>query len=181
MTARAPRASVLEVLGRESLRAWVAPEADDCTVFSEALSDAGDRGAIERMGARLSVRLRSPLLTVLDENDEALGVWLFGGGLIRAFHGVPTAAFADGPLSEPPQMVASAIARAFERPDATAALARVLSASALPVIGFPLAIDRHRALCRALGLPEAIAGFGYRNAEEGDIHPGSVLDASTRL
>jgi hypothetical protein len=177
----APRDRVIEVLRGENLRGWVAPEAEDCTVFSETLSDGGDRGAIERIGARLSVRLRAPCLTALDA-DGGLWLWLFAHGLLRTFAAMPARALGgETPPAEPPQAVAAALSRAFGRRNAEAQLARVLAASSLPLLGYPHARDRHAALMRVLGLPAAIAGYGHRRCETGDISPPELLEASTRV
>jgi len=178
---RAPRQAVIDALRLEGIDAYVAPEAEDCAVFSDRRADAGDQAWIEEIGPGLSATLAAPCLTVLNHGDQGLMLWLFVDGRLAALTLTLTGVYGGDEPPSPARDMAWGVARAYRRPRAEAAMRRVLGAPSLPMLGFRAAIDRHAALCRAMELPEAIAGFGYGIAEAGALRPPELLEACLKV
>jgi hypothetical protein len=178
-TVRAPQERVIAVLEAENRVAFVSPTIDGYTVVCDQECDSQDERAILTLGRSLSERLGSPVLAVLNHDDDILCYWLFEQGKLTEQHNScpdyfdddyrgltwfgddeevndQLPALAEGAAGE-------ALCRAFGRPDAVAKVQAVLASE-----DELFAVFTHQRLLKLLGLPAAAAGSGYRYVAEGD-------------
>ncbi len=201
-TVRAPQDRVVAVLQAEDRIAFVSPTVDGYTIVCDQECDSQDETAIVRLGRRLSARLDSPVLAVLNHDDDILCYWLFEHGKVtEEFNSCPEyfddedeysgfSIYAGDededelrndtePLTQAPTPGA-ALCRAFGKLGLEAEVAAILKSHEM------FALFTHKKLIHALGLPEGAVATGYRYVAEGDgeidpddcIHVGGHAPAS---
>ncbi len=176
-TAKAPRDAAVAALRSAGLSAFVAPEKDGLTLLTEAATREQADDAIRRVGTGLSAALSAPCLTVLNHDDDILAYWLFEAGrLTDQYDSWP--GYFSGAAPRPEGGDPGRLAAAFGRTGAEAALEAVLRA---PVETYPFALERHAALCHALGLPAEAVGFGYDYCLEAESDPASLVSGCLRI
>jgi hypothetical protein len=198
-TVRAPQDRVVAVLEAERRIAFVGPTQDNFTVVCDQESDSQDEVAIVALGRSLSGRLDSPVLAVLNHDDDILCYWLFEHGkLIEQFNSCPDyfddddfgglAIFDDqeeeDDLTEPAPGLSSAgaeLCRVFGKPEQLTDVQAILAENQL------FALFTHQKLVESLGLPAAALATGYRYIAEGDaeldadecVHVGGKVSSPT--
>jgi hypothetical protein len=178
-TVRAPQERVVAVLEAEHRIAFVGPTIEGHTVVCDQECDSQDERAILALGRSLSERLDSPVLAVLNHDDDILCYWLFEQGRLTEQHNscpdyfdndyVGLTYLGDDDDEEKEEVVASAgaagesLCRAFGKTEALVQVQAILTSEEEI-----FAMFTHRRLLKALGLPAVAVGSGYRYVAEGD-------------
>ncbi len=154
-------ATVLRTLGRS---AYVGPTANGTTMAYDEGTEAQDESEIARLGMALSGDLKCSVLASLNHDDDILYYWLFrDGALVNEYNSWP-GCFGDGG-NEPSGGSAELLADAF----GVEAVAEI--SSVLHERRFVFAIERHKALAKALGIDPDLAALGWVDIRRGWSDP----------
>lgn len=177
-TVRAPQKDVAGLLEREGHTAFVGPTANGFTVVCDAECDNQDTNAIRALGRKLSSSLKSPVLAVLNHDDDILCYWLFEEGeLIEEYNSCPDYFDEDESDSDEGEMDSEEsesttpsrmsdgeeLCRVFGGPGKRERVRAILTGE-----GHVFAIMAHQELVNTLGLPSGSVGSGYRYVAQGD-------------
>ncbi|CAN5664143.1 hypothetical protein BH23GEM9_BH23GEM9_31230 [soil metagenome] len=184
-TVRGPSSrSVIEVLRSAERDAWAAT-VEDTTVVCDRMADAFDPDEIELFARLLSSKLRTPVLTAINHDDDVLLCLLHAGTELIFQYTSNRGYFGSGepgPEGDDPAL----LAQAFRREDRVADVRRVLELDVDDDDGqgaggggtaSSSAADRHTALCDALGLPRIAVGVSYDGVAEGEL-PAALADVA---
>ncbi len=161
----AGRDEVVEMMGDR--RAFVARMGGCVVVFDEA-SERQDPRVLAALGSALSRGRGRSVLGVLNHDDDILVVQLHrDGDLVVDYDSAP--GFLDGQERRPSSGGAGALCESF---GAAGAVDRVAAILASDEDVFPFAIDRHRRLYEALGLPAGAVGYGFSDVRAGAVPSG---------
>jgi hypothetical protein len=153
---------ILEELGR---RAYVASSGHVTFVYDERC-DAQDPAELRDLATRLSRECRVPVLAVCNHDDDVLTLALGEEGkVVEAYNSFP-GYFEDGgdePLLANIERLCAAFGGSEDRRADVEALLR------RPHGDIHFEVERHIALFTLLGLPTALAPFGFQYAAEGEL------------
>ena len=159
-----PEAVAKALAGRTAI---IAPSDNDCVVVFDSECDTQDQAVISELGEKLSVELKATVLAVLNHDDDILWYQLFQNGkVVDEYDSMPGYFDEDSDHSGALGGDAAKLAAAFGVEDELG-IARILKSDK-----YAFAVERHGALCEALGLPEFAAGCGYRYISEGELPDG---------
>lgn len=159
--------------------AVITPCVNGITVVFDAESESQDQEVLTSLAARLSEAFAKPAFAVLNHDDDVLMLWLFTGKKMAAGYNSMTLFYDGEDAHEAIDACAGKLAAAFGAEQSLEKVRAVLKAPAGGADGYILALDRHRALLEALGLPTFSAGFGFnylgQGAVPGDIDPNKLV------
>jgi len=175
-TLRGPsQEEVASCLREEKRVAYVSPTFKRFTTVFDAECDTQDEKAIADSSTVLSGRFKCPVLSVLNHDDDILMYWLYSDGLlIDRYNSYP--GYFGGPAGPIPEGGdAAKICKVIGQPEAVERVEQILRTSS-EEDEFCFAVDRHRVLAEALGLPDLSIGFGYRalDCEDDEALPQGV-------
>jgi len=172
-TVRADQEQVIALLEEEGRTAFVSPTIHGYTVVCDAECEGQDPLVIAGLGQKMSSRLQSPVLAVLNHDDDILCYWLFEGGeLIEEHDAYPESLDDDSAILKCLEDVyalkghpfpGQELCRVFGTPALRTDIASILTSPATL-----FAVEIHQKLATALGLPACAVGSGYRSLAEGD-------------
>jgi hypothetical protein len=169
----------LEELGR---RAYVTPAISNwCTLYDQEC-DRFDLDVLESLALTLSMRLNCTALASFNADDDILWLGIYKGGDRTARYASTRAFFEDGTDFPEPSEVAPLLCRIFDKPQASAAVQRILrrphsGAGLLAIIlripfAYLFEISRHQDLQKVLELPTGSVGLGYKDVDRGEMPEG---------
>jgi len=164
----ADQKSVANCLWSANRKAYVAPAANNVTMFYEEESDSQDQSAIEEVACRVSESLELPVFVVLNHDDSILVYWLYDKGeLVDSYDSAP--GLLDGEKNPPDGGDAQALCKAFGVSGNLKKVRDILTTNR-----YTFAMDRHLDLASALslGLPHDYVLTGYRSIEHGQRPEG---------
>ena len=155
--------------------AAVSPTVREFTVVWDEESELQDERILEALTKRLSYELDCPAWVVLNHDDDVLSYVLFAGGAeLDRYNSCP--GYFDGSGSEPEGGKPTLLAKVFGVESAAKSIEHILRTRE----EYAFALERHRALIEALGMPSFGVGLGYKYLTNGELPPGlKDLDAIT--
>lgn len=177
--------AIVETLsGRD---AFVSNALNNCVVVFDKDSDELVPFANEKLAGTLSANGRT-VLAVMNHDDDVLMYWLFRNGeLVDNYDSMPD----FGEVSEKPAVPvggdANKLCEFFSCSSATKIEAILRSHPTVSAEGryesgkYVFAVERHKALTDALGLPDYAVGLGYRYLEQGSLPPNLELSDFIRV
>ena len=157
-------AATLRSAGRD---AFVSPNLSGYVVVTDRAADEQDPRQIQQVGELLSTGLSTPVLAVLNHDDDILCYWLFENGRTTDEYNSDPGYFSGEDLS-PSGGDADRLCSAFGKAEAAAKIKDIL----IDQEDYVFAMDRHEALSHSLALPTAALAFGYRYLEADDMPEG---------
>jgi hypothetical protein len=168
-TVRAPHDRVAAALKAAGRTAFVGPTTGGYTVVCDHDSDTQHEGAITALGRELSTALASPVVAFLNHDDDILCYWLFDRErLVEQYNSCPDYFDDDDESGAGPTADGEELCRLFGRPAVRDQVREILADPGELFVSMA-----HHALVTALGLPECVAGAGYRYVAEGDAEVDS--------
>lgn len=159
-------ADALRSIGRT---AYVAPAVNGYTVVFDCESDMQDVAAIENVGLHLSRVLETAVLGILNHDDDILCYFLFRfGQWFDSYNSCPSY-FDDSCDAGTTEFDAGKLCEAFGCTQNTESVKAILQNASDGEEGYVFAMDQHRDLVNALGLPDLAVGLGYNYIESGDL------------
>jgi hypothetical protein len=152
--------------------AIISPRRNGCVVAFDEDSDRQDPETIAQVASRLSAELACPVLAVVNHDDDIFWYQLYASGtLVDEYNSSPGYFDPSAAPSAPEGGNASRLAVTF---GATASdfVQEVLRRSSYEEGGYTFAIDRHKDLVCALGLPEFAVGVSYESLVGGEYPDG---------
>lgn len=176
--------AVLEDLGR---RAYVTPAISNwCTVYDEEC-DRFDLDVLESLSLTLSARLNTTAFASLNADDDVLWLGVYENGNRTTRYASERASFEDGDDFPSLHEAANHLCRIFARPQASAAVRRVLRRNhgvlglVAMILRVPVAylyeIARHQDLQKVLDFPPASVGLGYKYIARGETPEDMARDS----
>lgn len=160
--------------------AIVTPAQDGCTVVFDEESDEQDQAVITELASRLSREFASPVLAVLNHDDDIFWYQLYlAGDLADEYDSSPGYFDPSAEPSAPAGGDAQKLCTAFGAGD-VAEVERVLRKSSFDEGGYTFAVERHADLTRALSIPSFGVGAGFRHVAEGELPEGLTKDDLVR-
>jgi hypothetical protein len=160
----ADQAAVVKSLKGRS--AYVTPVKDGALVVTDEAAEEQDPDKVREVGELLSKSCKTPVLAVLNHDDDMLWYGLFDGGrLTDEYNSAP--AYFDGGNDPPSGGDARKLCAAFGRAGSEKAVE-----TALRKRDYAVAMERHADLLEALGLPAFAVGCGFRYLEDGELPEG---------
>jgi hypothetical protein len=172
----------LRALGRT---AYVLVCPQDFTIVCDREAETQRDGVIDSLALTLAARTRSPALAALNHDDDCLVLWLFlPDGTLTQFGWKRARSAWDIPGGSRKQMV-ERVRQAF----GTEPRQRPRVADAMPALPFwrrlavglvlrlgqgAFAVGQHQRIAQDAGLPEFVAGAGYRYVDNGEFRHHSV-------
>jgi hypothetical protein len=154
--------------------AYVSVTQGGTTVVLDAACESQDGEELAELAAGLSAQFKCPVLALLNHDDDILYYELHESGKKTDEYNSSPGFFGEGESEAGPSGGdAARLAKAFGVTDSAPIEA------ALRNPGYVFAMERHRDLAAALGLPEFSVGLGYTYAEAGEFPPGTPPDAYT--
>lgn len=169
----AARAAVADWLTGNAVRAWIGPDAEQWTAFSEPASDAFDLAKACELAISLTGDLGAAAIVAAIHNGDVLGILAVEKGRHVASYISYPGIFAEGPppAELKPEITGSAGMLAALGVDSDAGeLERVLAVGTPEPFVYPA--ELHAAFVRTFDLPEYTLSFGYAEAEAGRL-PGA--------
>ena len=150
-------------------KAAISPTIDQYTVVWDSECENQDEAILEKLSARLSSELKSPVLAALNHDDDILMYWLFKDGKkIDEYNSAP--GYFDGGDDAPRGGNAVLLADIMSTKSAAKAAEDVLRNEE-----YVFASERHHELLNSLAMP--IAGtIGFRYIEKGEAPEGVGAD-----
>jgi hypothetical protein len=161
---RAEQQPVADVLSRAGRTAIITPPQNGDVMVYDEEADSQDDKAIVAVGGLLSREVGSPVLAVLNHDDDILCYWLFEGGEpVDSYNSSPDY-FGEGE-DEPAEQGGDAgrLCEALGADADPAAVEAVLRGD------YVFAFERHERLAEALGLPSWSIGLGYGYVARGEL------------
>ena len=192
--------------------AIVSPKVQNCIVVCDKYLDDQDVSVMEELSARLSKRFSSPVISILNHDDDLLYYQLYENGDKKDEY-ISNPAFWDGRrsfFSKPkggdvkklcslfnPEADSKKISKILKRSVTWKILSgfimflllfifREKTPKSLNVflinhkLGYTFEVERHEELCKALGIPDFAAGFGYRYFANGEVPMGLIGENFSR-
>ncbi len=145
--------------------AAVTPVRNDCVVVFDAESENQDIDVISELASQLSGQLSSPVLAVLNHDDDVLWFQLYDKGkLSDEYNSAPSYFDTTGELSPPAGGDADKLCAAF-RSTNVRQVETILRNSSFEEDGYVFALHRHIDLVSALGISPFAVGTGYSSLE----------------
>ena len=160
----ADQAAVVKSLKGRS--AYVTPVKDGALVVTDEAAEEQDPDKVREVGELLSKSLKTPVLAVLNHDDDMLWLGLFENGRLADEYNSWPDYFAGG-TSPPAGGDAGKLCAAFGRGGREKDVDAVLKKK-----DYPVANGRHGDLVQALGLPDFAVGCGFNYLEEGELPEG---------
>jgi hypothetical protein len=187
LTRGVPEAELLAALRALGRTAYVLLCPPDFAIICDREADTQRDGVIDSLALTLATRTRSPALAALNHDDDCLVLWLFlPGGTLTQFGWKTVGSAWDIPAGSRKQMV-ERVRQAFgteprKRPrlaDAVPALPfwrRLVLGVVLRLGQGAFAVAEHQRIATDAGLPELVAGAGYRYVDKGELesHPVEI-------
>jgi hypothetical protein len=163
-TTRGPdQAAIVQSLQSAKRKSFVGPTLQHLTVYFDEQADTQDDSEIKHVGEVTSRGLKSPVLAVLNHDDDILAYWLFENGkLIDEYCSWP--GYFNGGPETPSGGDADKLCAAFAAAENVQAVDEVLHKKE-----FDFAMDRHMELAKLLRFPKECIGVGYQFLEDGEI------------
>jgi len=182
-----PQAEILTVLEELGRRAHVTPMMSNwCTIYDEEC-DRFDLDILESVALTLSARFNCKALASFNADDDVLWLGVYENGTRATRYASTRALFEDGADFPALKEVAAVLSRILDRPNGSATVYRILRRPhgiwglfAL-ILRIPRAylfeISRHQDLQKALDLPTATIGMGYKYIDRGEMPEGLAPDS----
>jgi hypothetical protein len=175
-------AEILPVLDELGRRAYVTPVISSwCTLYDQEC-DRFDLDVLESLALTLSMRLNCTALASFNADDDVLWLGVYKNGDRAARYASTRSFFEDGGDFPEPSEVAALLCRIFDKPQASAAVQRILrrphsGAGLLAIIlripfAYLFEISRHQDLQKVLDLPTPSVGGGYNYVDRGELPEG---------
>jgi hypothetical protein len=143
----------------------VSPTLNGYTVVWDAECEKQDEKIIERLGKQLSSALVSPVLAILNHDDDILCYWLYSAqAKLDEYNSAP--GYFEGDNAPPSGGDVDLLLRTIS-PEAS----RDLVEQVLRDTVYVFALERHTALLAALAMP-SFAAFGYKYISRGELPQG---------
>ncbi len=160
--------------------AIVTPAQNSCVVAFDEESEE-DQSVIATLAARLSLNCSCPVLAVLNHDDDILWYQLYvSGELADEYDSSPDyfdeVAQPSGPAGGDAQMLCYAFGTSN-----VVEVENVLRKASFDENGYLFAVDRHRDLAHALGLPSFCVGTGFCYVADGELPEGVKEDQLVRV
>lgn len=154
--------------------AYVSVTQSGTTVVLDAACESQDGEELAALAAGLSAQFNCPVLALLNHDDDILYFELYEGGEKTDEYNSSPGYFGEGdPEAAPSGGDAARLASVFGVTDSV----RIEAALRNP--DYVFAMERHRDLAAALGLPEFSVGLGYTYVEADDFPLGITQDVYT--
>jgi hypothetical protein len=166
---------VAEYLGQQGLRAYVSPTVRRVTVIGEAQCDMQKEDVLEALAAKLSKQFDCPALAVLNHDDDVLLYKLYTGGTLSDAYDSTPGYFEGAESPVPKGGNARLLCNTFgvkQNADGVEKILRSRSGKS-----YVFALDRHRDLAEALGLPAFSVAFGYEYLASGELPDSLAAEA----
>ena len=164
---------VVSFFHEQDRTAVITPCVNGITVVLDAESESQDQEVLLSLAAQLSETFTKPALAVLNHDDDALMYWLYTEGKMKASYNSMTLFYNGEEEHESVDANAEKLAVAFGAEQSVEKVKFVLKAPGASAEGYIFALDRHRDLLEALGLPTFAAGLGFNYLEKGAV-PGEI-------
>lgn len=186
VTLRGPeQGPIRQILEEAGYQAFVSPTVGGLTTVFEVGCDTQNGDHILAFTTWITQQLDCSALAVLNHDDDILWYGLFGSGVLDHEYNSAPDYFEDSlfdpddelginaePLSTPEGGDAAALSAAFNPAADQGKLQSVLAAPSGDDAGYLFAVDRHRDLAAALGLPSFSVGLGYGYLDRGELPEG---------
>jgi hypothetical protein len=157
---------VAEILQRAGRSAFIAPPQDGCVVVYDEAAEAQAEETIHEVGTLLSSATGQPVVAFLNHDDDILCYWLFEGGeATDSYNSNPDYFSDDDPEPESIEQggdverLCTALRSGADR----AAVDALLREDHI------FAVEKHKKLAEALGIPTCSVGFGWSSAARGEL------------
>jgi hypothetical protein len=160
----ATQAQVVAAIKKLGKTAYVSPAYQGCVVVYEKASDDQDIGLLTSLAAALSSTLERPTVAVVVHADDQLMLWVYNKGeRLDEYNSWP--GYFDWPkkVRKPSGGKSTEICAVLGAKGAEMEVEKILRKT-----NYVFETERHEQLVRALKLPEAAAGTGYRYLEQGE-------------
>jgi len=139
------------------------------TVVLDAACESQDGEELAALASDLSTQFKCPVLALLNHDDDILYFELYENGEKTDEYDSSPGYFGEGdPEAGPAGGDAARLAKIFGVADSAPIEATLRNPD------YVFAMERHRDLAAALGLPEFSVGLGYTYVEAGDLPPGTA-------
>ena len=156
-------------------RSRVTPAHKNCVVVFDEASDSQNPNEIAGLAAKLSKKLKCPLLVVLNHDDDILWYQLYlKGKLTDEYDSTPGYFDPKAQPSAPAGGDAAKLCAAFGGDPA--AIETVLRTSGHDSADYLFAVDRHAALVEALGISDYAVGTSYKSFDNDELPDGLLFD-----
>lgn len=157
--------------------AVVTPPDQDCVVVFDEESDEQDEEVLPALASRLSRECSAPVLVVLNHDDDILWFQLYRDGeLADEYDSCPD--YFEGEADSLPKPAggnAEQLCNTFSS-GTPAEVEKILRTSSFDKDGYVFAVQRHEALCAALGISHFGVGTSFESFEHSELPEN--LDAS---
>ncbi len=154
---------VADALRRARRVALVTPSQNGYVVAYDELADSQATEPILLVGGLLSREMQSPVLAVLNHDDDILCYWLFEQGQLTDAYNSRPDYFGEEEGEADQGGDAQRLCAALQAGAAPSAVEDVLRSEHV------FAVHQHQQLADLLGLPSWSVGLGYRYAAEGEL------------
>jgi hypothetical protein len=175
--------AVLDELGR---RAYATPDINGWIVVYDQESDKFDLNELESLALTVSTKLLCTALASFNADDDVLWLGIYESGKLTARYASERKHFEDGGEFPPVREVAEALCRIFQAPEKNPQVRKILSrphgiaglffAFSKVRLAYLFEVMRHGDLAKALGIPLACVGLGYKYVSRGETPKGVSRD-----
>jgi hypothetical protein len=171
ITVRGPtQDQLLNYLVSQDRNAYVSPTVNEFTVIWDEEIDEQNIEIISSLASKVSKHYHCPALAFLNHDDDILWYQLYEAGkLTDQYDSTPGYFDEDADPSPPSGGNASILCEAFAIPLNIGRVEAILRKSCFDDGGYVFALDRHRDLANAIGMPSFSVGLGYSYLDEGDL------------
>jgi len=152
-------------------RAFVASVTGKPIIAFDEESDSQDPNVVKELGCHLSQVTHSPVLAVMNHDDDILMCGLFEAGeCIDLYDSNPDYFESEGEPRGPIGGDAAKLCQAFDSPN------QEVVENILRNNEYVFAVERHEALVKALGLPSYGVASGFSYISQGELPDGLTHD-----
>jgi hypothetical protein len=161
------RPKIIGVLKAMERRAFFAADREWCTIYDEE-TESQYHDSIQQLGQQLSQHLQSPVLGVLNHEDDVLEYWLFDRGIVLDHYNSWPGCYGQKGGQRPIGGNSSLLCELFGLPALADEIHGVLHEKK-----FVFAFERHIELAQILGLDPDLATIGFLDIRRSDISEGA--------
>lgn len=154
--------AVIQAIRAQKRDAYVSEPFGNYIFVYERESDSQDDSIIKEVGSALSKRLSTPVLAVMNHDDDVICYWLFVGGEVADSYNSDPGYFNE--TDEEQGGNATLLASSFHVPKMSGQIENILRSQE-----YDFAQDRHEALAAALDIPFVPSSIGFGDIDIGDL------------